>query len=196
MSLDDAARGPVQAGSQVTQGAPLFGLASIERLKIVARVSELDVNQLREGMAVDVQGDGFEGEALHGTVSVVGGQALPSTQGGAQFEVMVAIPDLNEQMRRVRLGMSARLSILAYRNESAMVVPRCPAQRGRALAAGLPPQPGAARAGSAGPHRPCDAGGCRGIRPGAWVRRHLRLSLRVSHPRRVSPAYAASPQSP
>ena len=124
LSLDDAARGPVQAGSQVTQGAPLFGLASIERLKIVARVSELDVNQLREGMAVDVQGDGFEGEALHGTVSVVGGQALPSTQGGAQFEVMVAIPDLNEeQMRRVRLGMSARLSILAYRNESAMVVP-------------------------------------------------------------------------
>ncbi|BCD88421.1 hypothetical protein PSm6_48280 [Pseudomonas solani] len=124
LSLEDAARGPVQAGSQVTQGAPLFGLASIEQLKIVARVSELDVNQLREGMAVDVQGDGFEGEALHGQVSVVGGQALPSTQGGAQFEVMVAIPDLSEeQMRRVRLGMSARLSILAYRNEAAMVVP-------------------------------------------------------------------------
>ncbi|MGX5726909.1 efflux RND transporter periplasmic adaptor subunit [Metapseudomonas otitidis] len=122
---EDATRGPVQAGATVTQGAPLFGVAGIERLRIVARVSELDVNQLREGLPVRVEGDGFEGEALQGTVSVVGGQALAGNgQGGAQFEVVVAVADLDEdQLARVRLGMSARLSIQVYSNPSALVLP-------------------------------------------------------------------------
>ncbi|MDP1069014.1 HlyD family secretion protein, partial [Klebsiella pneumoniae] len=48
---------PVQAGSKVSQGQVLFGLANIERLKITAKVSELDINQLHQGQAVEVLGD-------------------------------------------------------------------------------------------------------------------------------------------
>lgn len=122
---EDATRGPVQAGATVSQGVPLFGVAGIERLRIVARVSELDVNQLHEGLPVRVEGDGFEGEALSGTLSAVGGQALAgNAQGGAQFEVVVAVADLDEgQLARVRLGMSARLSIRVYSNPAALVLP-------------------------------------------------------------------------
>lgn len=116
---------PVQAGSKVTQGQVLFGLANIERLKIVAKVSELDINQLHQGQAVEVMGDGFDGERLTGSVSVVSGLAIAGdSQGSAQFPVTLSIPKLTpQQLQRVRLGMSARLTIVTYNNEQAIVVP-------------------------------------------------------------------------
>lgn len=116
---------PVQAGSKVSQGQVLFGLANIERLKIVARVSELDINQLHQGQAVEVMGDGFDGERLTGSVSVVSGLAIANdSQGSAQFPVTLAIPTLTpQQLQRVRLGMSARLTIVTYSNAQAIVVP-------------------------------------------------------------------------
>ncbi|WPN21356.1 efflux RND transporter periplasmic adaptor subunit [Pseudomonas marginalis] len=116
---------PVQAGSKVSQGQVLFGLANIERLKIVAKVSELDINQLHQGQAVEVLGDGFDGERLTGSVSVVSGLAIASdSQGSAQFPVTLSIPKLTpQQLQRVRLGMSARLTIETYNNAQAIVVP-------------------------------------------------------------------------
>ena len=116
---------PVQAGSKVSQGQVLFGLANIERLKIVAKVSELDINQLRQGQAVEVMGDGFDGERLSGSVSVVSGLAIASdSQGSAQFPVTLSIPTLTpQQLQRVRLGMSARLTIVTYNNDQAIVIP-------------------------------------------------------------------------
>ncbi|UNM17759.1 HlyD family efflux transporter periplasmic adaptor subunit [Pseudomonas sp. ArH3a] len=116
---------PVQAGSKVSQGQVLFGLANIERLKIVAKVSELDINQLHQGQAVEVMGDGFDGERLTGSVSVVSGLAIASdSQGSAQFPVTLSIPKLTpQQLQRVRLGMSARLTIVTYNNEQAIVIP-------------------------------------------------------------------------
>ncbi|MCP1507333.1 multidrug efflux pump subunit AcrA (membrane-fusion protein) [Pseudomonas marginalis] len=116
---------PVQAGSKVGQGQVLFGLANIERLKIVAKVSELDINQLHQGQAVEVMGDGFDGERLSGSVSVVSGLAIAGdTQGSAQFPVTLSIPKLTpQQLQRVRLGMSARLTVVTYNNAQAIVIP-------------------------------------------------------------------------
>lgn len=116
---------PVQAGSKVSQGQVLFGLANIERLKIVAKVSELDINQLHQGQAVEVMGDGFDGERLSGSVSVVSGLAIAGdTQGSAQFPVTLSIPRLTpQQLQRVRLGMSARLTIVTYNNAQTIVIP-------------------------------------------------------------------------
>ncbi|WAT26474.1 efflux RND transporter periplasmic adaptor subunit [Pseudomonas sp. GXZC] len=115
----------VQAGSKVSQGQVLFGLANIERLKIVAKVSELDINQLHQGQAVEVLGDGFDGERLSGSVSVVSGLAIANdSQGSAQFPVTLSIPKLTpQQLQRVRLGMSARLTIVTYNNAQAIVIP-------------------------------------------------------------------------
>jgi len=123
---------PVQAGSKVSQGQVLFGLANIEKLKIVAKVSELDINQLHQGQAVEVMGDGFDGERLTGSVSVVSGLAIASdSQGSAQFPVTLSIPKLTpQQLQRVRLGMSARLTIVTYNNDQAIVVPAQAISRG------------------------------------------------------------------
>jgi multidrug efflux pump subunit AcrA (membrane-fusion protein) len=123
---------PVQAGSKVSQGQVLFGLANIEKLKIVTKVSELDINQLHQGQAVEVLGDGFDGERLTGSVSVVSGLAIASdSQGSAQFPVTLSIPKLTpQQLQRVRLGMSARLTIVTYNNDQAIVVPAQAISRG------------------------------------------------------------------
>eukprot|EP00659_Diplonema_papillatum_P000927 gene927-1417_t len=126
---------PVQAGSKVSQGQVLFGLANIEKLKIVAKVSELDINQLHQGQAVEVMGDGFDGERLTGSVSVVSGLAIASdSQGSAQFPVTLSIPKLTpQQLQRVRLGMSARLTIVTYNNDQAIVVPAQAISRGNGV---------------------------------------------------------------
>jgi multidrug efflux pump subunit AcrA (membrane-fusion protein) len=122
---------PVQIGTKVSQGQVLFGLANIEKLKIVAKVSELDINQLHQGQAVEVMGDGFEGERLTGSVSVVSGLAIASDyQESAQFLVILSIPKLSpQQLQRVRLGMSTRLSIVTYSNDQAIIVPPQAIQR-------------------------------------------------------------------
>ncbi|NVZ63485.1 HlyD family efflux transporter periplasmic adaptor subunit [Pseudomonas gingeri] len=124
--------GPVQAGSRVSQGQVLFGLANIEQLKIVSKVSELDINQLHQGQSVEILGDGFDGERLNGSVDIVSSLALPndSPGGSAQFPVTLSVPKLTrEQLQRVRLGMSARLTIITYRNDQAIILPAAAIQR-------------------------------------------------------------------
>lgn len=121
--------GPVatlQDGSRVNTGQPLFGLADIGQLKVVAAVSEIDVNQLRVGQAVEITGDGFEGLRLEGSVLAVNSQGMADegSGGSAKFAVTLSILPLNvEQLRHVRLGMSARLNVVTYRNDQAVVVP-------------------------------------------------------------------------
>ncbi|MGY2221193.1 efflux RND transporter periplasmic adaptor subunit [Pseudomonas gingeri] len=124
--------GPVQTGSRVSQGQVLFGLANIEQLKIVSKVSELDINQLHQGQSVEILGDGFDGERLNGSVDIVSSLALPndSPGGSAQFPVTLSVPKLTrEQLQRVRLGMSARLTIITYRNDQAIILPAAAIQR-------------------------------------------------------------------
>ncbi|WP_454724979.1 MULTISPECIES: efflux RND transporter periplasmic adaptor subunit [Cupriavidus] len=116
----------VQRGTRVTQGQSLFELVSLERMQVVARVEEMDVQQLREGMAVEITGDGFEGLVLRGQLQSIGvvSQQAEGWSDGVSYEVVVAMPALApDQQQRLRLGMSARVSIITYRNETAMVVP-------------------------------------------------------------------------
>lgn len=117
---------PVYAGSRVAPGQPLTGLASIERVQAVAKVDESDINQVQEGMLVEVTGDGFEGIVLQGKIDSVGRQGtnIDSQGASAAYLITVKIPPLTEdQQANVRLGMSARISIIVYRNERALVVP-------------------------------------------------------------------------
>lgn len=116
----------VQSGTRVTQGTPLFELANLEQLQAVARVEEVDIHQLQEGQLVDVTGDGFEGLTLSGRVQSIGvkGIAAEASGAGATYEVIVSFAPLNAELqKRVRLGMSARLSIVIYTNPNAMVIP-------------------------------------------------------------------------
>jgi HlyD family secretion protein len=122
----DAAARPVQKGARISSGQSLFALANLEQLNVVAKVDEGDINQLREGQPVDITGDGFGGILLNGSITSVGSQVLQSEfQGsGASYSLIVTLPTLTvPQQQRIRLGMSARLSIITYQNPAAIVVP-------------------------------------------------------------------------
>lgn len=117
---------PVQRGARVSRGQPLFGLASLEQLKVVAKVEEVDINLVQEGQSVEITGDGFDGIALSGSVASVGAQVATSDSpgSGASYEVIVSMPALSaEQQKRLKLGMSAKLSIVTYQNDTAIVIP-------------------------------------------------------------------------
>lgn len=115
----------IQRGGRVTPGMPLFELVGLESIKAVARVEEADLHQLRKGMQVRVTGDGFEGTTLDGYVTSIGAKGAPSElSGGITYEVAVSIPPLTlEQQDRIRLGMSARLTITIFHVANGLAVP-------------------------------------------------------------------------
>lgn len=117
---------PVQHGARVSRGQPLFGLASLEQLRVVAKVEEVDINLVREGQSVEITGDGFDGIVLSGSIASVGTQVVTSDSSGSgvTYEVIVTMPVLSaEQQKRLKLGMSAKLSVVTYQNENAFVIP-------------------------------------------------------------------------
>ncbi|MCI3944753.1 HlyD family efflux transporter periplasmic adaptor subunit [Pseudomonas syringae] len=116
----------VQKGMRVNQGMSLFELVNLEEFQVAARVEESDVHQLSEGMPVEITGDGFNGLVLQGQIRSVGARGINTeTQaGGASYEVTVSVLGLQaEQQKQLRLGMSAKLEIVTYRRENALVVP-------------------------------------------------------------------------
>lgn len=90
----------------------------IEHINAVAQVEETDLQQLSEGMPVQITGDAFEGLALHGKIVAIGAQTMGADiyGGGGNYEVVVAIDPIEKnQKQRVRIGMSAKLVVITYR---------------------------------------------------------------------------------
>lgn len=117
----------VDVGSRVGKGQPLFTIADTQTLNILTRVDELDVNRLAEGQAVEVVGDAFGSGPMTGQVVRISAQAASGSSvgsRGATFDVMVVVNNIaDEQRRRIRMGMSATVSIVTYENPLATVVP-------------------------------------------------------------------------
>lgn len=116
----------IQPGSLVSQGTPLFGVIAQARFQVVTRVEETDLHQLQEGMVVNVTGDGFAGQTLTGKVASIDMQAEAADMSGsgAYYNVVVSLDTpLADLRQNIRLGMSARLAIIVYRNEQGIAVP-------------------------------------------------------------------------
>ena len=133
-SAEGATQSEVQVGSRLSMGQALFTIADTETLKVQARVHEIDVNLIREGQSVTVTGDAFRSLPLVGEVTQISAQANSRGSGTPQdsvFEVNVAIASIAPELRdRVRIGMSAELSIVTYQNTNALVVPASAVQSG------------------------------------------------------------------
>jgi|GEM_PF-945132 len=121
----DSKPADIQVGSRLTKGQALMAVANTNTLKIRAQVNEIDVNRIREGQTVRVTGDAFGATSLRGEVIQISAEASGSgSSRGAAFEVVVAVSSLTpDQRKRVRIGMSANLTIIIYENAQAIVVP-------------------------------------------------------------------------
>lgn len=115
-----------QPGLQVSQGTPLMMVIGLDRLQVLTQVSESDLYQLHEGMPVKITGDGFTGRVLEGHIAAISVQSNSSDSSGAaaRYDVVASIDTLpSSSAQQIRLGMSARVVVILYRNEKAVVVP-------------------------------------------------------------------------
>ncbi|HEX5336827.1 MAG TPA: efflux RND transporter periplasmic adaptor subunit [Gallionella sp.] len=117
----------IDPGSRVTKGQALFNISALSQLGVTAKVDEADVTQLAQNQEVEIAVSSQDMPPLRGRISRISAQALPNSNGGARsalFEVKVEIPRLTEEeLRRVRVGMSCNLSIVKYSNLHALVIP-------------------------------------------------------------------------
>ncbi|WP_417797910.1 efflux RND transporter periplasmic adaptor subunit [Terasakiella pusilla] len=122
-----AARSETQVGSQLSKGQTMLTIANTESLQVRAYVDEIDVNRIQEQQAVKVTGDAFNTVELDGYVSQISAQAdmgANSNARSATFEVIVVVHAIPPELRtKIRFGMTAKLSIITYENDQALVVP-------------------------------------------------------------------------
>lgn len=111
----------LQAGQQVSQGAPLLTLVDLSQLQVLAAVQEHDLDRLREGLEVEVI---IAGQPLAGQVQRVALQARNDEGQGAWYDVRVALEMPREPSTPLlRLGMTAQLTVIAHRTEQGIAVP-------------------------------------------------------------------------
>ncbi|WP_376092964.1 HlyD family efflux transporter periplasmic adaptor subunit [Roseomonas sp. CCTCC AB2023176] len=126
-------RETVEVGSRVSRGQAMFTIGNLESFLVRANVDEIDVARVRVGQPVRVSGDAFAGLDLRGRVSSVAAQATSGQQGRggmATFAVTVAVDGLSPEDRaKLAVGMSASMSIIAYENAQAIVLPPPPSSR-------------------------------------------------------------------
>lgn len=114
-----------QAGTQVARGSPLLAVIGLDRVQVLTRVEETDLQRLSEGMTVEITGEGFSGEVIAGRIATLALQGdVPDAPGAAaHYDVVISVDAHQQATSQVRLGMSARLAIQLYRREDSIVVP-------------------------------------------------------------------------
>ena len=114
-------------GVEVERGAVLLSLVDGATLAVEGQVGEHEIVALEPGQAVTVRGDAFPGLTLGGRVVHVGsrpGGAGGTRAGQARFPVRALLDALAPEVRaRLRLGMSADVSIVVREVEAALMVP-------------------------------------------------------------------------
>lgn len=104
----------LDVGSRVTKGQLLFNIALTGKLRVYAKVDEVDVVDLIPGMPVEISIDSQDMQAIRGRLAGVSAQAAQSGNGlrSAVFDIRIDLPELSEhQRRRLRVGMSCNVSI-------------------------------------------------------------------------------------
>lgn len=104
----------LDVGGRITKGQLLFNVAVTDKLRIAAKVDEVDVADLHPGQPVKVSIDAQDMPVLNGRLAEVSAQASQTGSGsrGAVFDIKIDIPELDAQQRqRLRVGMSCNVSI-------------------------------------------------------------------------------------
>lgn len=170
---EGAASDPLHVGSRVSKGQLIGTIARAGGLGVSFRLDEADINRIKTGMPVTVTGPGFNDLSLAGQISSVAGEAGKDSAAGtgkASFTATARLDALTpEQARRVKIGMTAMVIVIAYSNPNAIVVPRssarCRTSSDRHGAGSQDREDGPQNGGT----WPCIAHRCRNsLRPEAW----------------------------
>jgi HlyD family secretion protein len=109
----------VKPGDQVQPGTLAFRVDDLSRLLVDIDVSEVDINQIKEGQQVTMSFDAIQINEYHGEVvevALVGNNIA----GVVNFTVTVELDDPDEQ---VRPGMTSAVNIVIEQIDEAMLIP-------------------------------------------------------------------------
>ncbi|MGM0819354.1 MAG: efflux RND transporter periplasmic adaptor subunit, partial [Actinomycetota bacterium] len=117
--VDDA---PIEEGSEVSAGQPLFTVYDLSDWYIEAAIDELDARGVAAGQSAEVTLDAFPGEVFEGVVDSVA--LTPSGGGGGAVSYPTRIRLLDRPPEPgARIGMSAGVEIATASVEAEEVVP-------------------------------------------------------------------------
>ncbi len=114
---------PLARGRPVAQGELLLSIADLERLSVIGSIDEVDVEKIETGQRAWITGPGFPGLRIEGAVAHVSSQAGVGLRRG-EFEIVVALDALEAAAGdRLRVGMSAHVTIVVHNRPAALLVP-------------------------------------------------------------------------
>jgi HlyD family secretion protein len=111
-------------GDQVQPGRAVGQVIDPKGMELVAKVGELERNNVKQGQSVDIQLDALPGTTFHGTVKTVGGnntRRFWEDDSSSKFEVAVTLATADAQMRP---GLTARIFINGDPQKNVIYAPR------------------------------------------------------------------------
>ena len=109
----------VEAGTTISPGTEVVTMFSASDLRVVARVTDMDVAQLQAGQQAQLTFDAFPGQTFDGQLGDI--PALGTYENGMTwFDVAVAF-EAGEQSLWV--GMGANVNVPLFRKEDVLIVP-------------------------------------------------------------------------
>jgi len=114
-------------GTSIEPGDLMVSIGNLEGITVISHIDEVDLRKIRsdhQTQKVLVTGEGFPDEELEGTITNISSRA-DSQQGKVPFfELTVTVPHLTvQQQKLIRIGMSATLEVVIYRNLQAISLP-------------------------------------------------------------------------
>jgi HlyD family secretion protein len=111
-------------GDQVEPGRTVGQVIDPSGLELVAKVGELERNNIKLGEAVDIQLDALPSDDFHGTVKTLGSGSAHmfwDDDSGTKFEVAVKLATVDSRMRP---GMTAQVFIDSDTRRNVLYIPR------------------------------------------------------------------------
>jgi HlyD family secretion protein len=111
-------------GDQVEPGRSVGQVIDPKGMELVAKVGELERNNIKQGESVDLQLDALPGSTFHGTVKTVGGnntRRFWEDDSSSKFEVSITLATTDAEMRP---GLTARVFINGDPQKNVIYAPR------------------------------------------------------------------------
>ena len=122
---DDSERRPLAAGRLVSEGGYLLSIGDLEGLSVAGGMDEVDVVKVKPGQPVRISGDAFPDLVFAGRIERISPQSQANAGGRVPtFDVTAVIDRLSPaHLARLRLGMSANVTVVVRDEPAALLVP-------------------------------------------------------------------------
>ena len=131
-SGEDGDGRPLAAGRLVSEGGYLLSIGDLGGLAVAGGMDEVDVVKVKPGQRVRISGDAFPDLVFEGRIERIAPQSQTKSGGRVPtFDVTAVIDRLSEaHLARLRLGMSANVTVVVRDEQGVLLLPLAAVQGG------------------------------------------------------------------